>query len=163
MKDAQIPELSVQEISDCISQAASSARSRFPKLLHSPGDEFNRVFNFMMRDSYMQPHLHPGDEKIERIYLIQGRVATLFFDDRGAVVECTLLEKGGIELIEVPAFTWHTYVMLSDYAVSYETMMGVYRPETWKKLAEWAPKEGSLESLEYLNLLKRKAAGNWPV
>lgn len=157
MNGAQIPELSEQEISDCISQAISSKRARFPKLLHSPGDELNRVFNFMMKDSYMQPHLHPSKEKIEKIYLIQGKIAALFFDDQGAVKECTLLEKGRIELIEVPAFTWHTYVMLSEYAISYETMMGVYSPETWKKMAEWAPQEGSLESLEYLNLLKREA------
>ena len=158
MKDAQIPELSEQEISDCMSQAISSERRRFPKLLHSHGDEFNRVFNFIMQDSYMQPHLHPGDEKIEKIHLIEGKVAALFFDDQGVIKECTLLEKGGTELIEVPAFTWHTYVMLSDHAISYETMMGVYKPETWKKFAEWAPLEASLESLEYLNLLKQEAA-----
>ena len=157
MKGIQIPELSEQEISDGIAQAAGSKRARFPKLLHRPGDEFNRVFNFMMQDSYMQPHLHPGEEKIEQIHLVQGKVAVLFFDDQGAVKECTLLKRGGIELVEVPAFTWHTYVMLSDYAISYETMMGVYNPKTWKKMAEWAPQEGSLESLEYLNLLKREA------
>jgi len=156
MKVGQIPELSEQEISDCISQAASSKRARFPKLMHRPGDEFNRVFNFIMQDSYMQPHLHPGVEKIEKIYLVQGKVAVLFFDDQGAIKECTLLEKGGIELIEVPAFTWHTYIMLSKYAISYETMMGVYKPDTWKKFAEWAPQEGSLEWREYLERLKRE-------
>ena len=157
MKDALIPTLSEREISGYISQAISSKRARFPKLLHSPGDEFNRAFNFIMRDSYMQPHLHPDEEKIEKIHLIQGEVAVLFFNDQGVVKECTLLKKGGIELIEVPAFTWHTYVMLSDYVISYETMMGVYKPETWKKFAGWAPQEGTLGSLEYLDLLKREA------
>lgn len=158
MKDTVIPELSEQDNKDGIAMAASSARRRHPKLLHKPGAEFNRVFNFMMHDSYMQPHLHPGEEKIENIYLVQGKIAALFFDEQGAIKECTLLEKGGIELIAVPAFTWHTYVMLSEHAISYETMMGVYEPSTWKKFAPWAPPEDSPASSTYLNFLKEAAA-----
>lgn len=157
MKDAQIPRLSDQEINDGLLSASSSARHRYPKLLHNPGDEFNRVFNFIMQDSYMQPHLHPGDEKIEEIYLIQGKIAVLFFDDQGTVIKLVLLERGRIEYVEIPAFTWHTYVMLSESAISYETMMGRYEPKTWKEFAEWAPSENSPESFTYLNFLKEEA------
>lgn len=158
MQDAKIPQLSEQEINDGILGASSSARCRHPKLLHNPGDEFNRVFNFTMQDSYMQPHLHPGEEKIEKIYLIQGKIAVLFFDNQGAVIELVLLEKGGTEYVKVPAFTWHTYVMLSEYAISYETMMGKYEPKTWKEFAGWSPPENASESLVYLNFLKEEAA-----
>ena len=125
--------------------------------MHKHGDEFNRVFNFMMQDSYMQPHLHPGEEKIENIHLIEGRVAALFFDDIGKITRCTILEKGGLELIEVPAFTWHTYIMLTERAITYETMMGIYKPETWKRFAEWAPQEDTVESVAYLTFLKQEA------
>jgi cupin fold WbuC family metalloprotein len=158
MSDVQIPPLSDQEMDDGIIQARNSDRKRSPKLLHKQGDEFNEVFNFMMHDSYMQPHLHAGAEKIEHIYLIKGRIAALFFDDAGEVKQCVILETGGTELIVVPAFTWHTYVMLTDYVVTYETMMGVYKPETWKEFAKWAPREDSLESLDYLALLKREVS-----
>jgi len=113
-----------------------------------------------MHDSYMQPHLHPGVEKIERIYLIRGKVAALFFDEQGAVNACTVLEVGGNTLIEVPAFTWHTYVMLSEYAITYETMMGVYEPSTWKQYADWAPAENSLEGRAYLDALKATIKSN---
>jgi cupin fold WbuC family metalloprotein len=156
IKDTNFPVLSVQEIQDGLILAARSEKRRHPKLLHSPGDEFNCVFNFMMRDSYMQPHLHPGVEKIEKIYLIQGRAAAVFFNNKGEMIKCTVLEKGGVDLIEVPAFTWHTYVMLTDTVVTYETMMGVYQPETWKQFAEWAPQEGTIECNKYLDLLKSK-------
>jgi cupin fold WbuC family metalloprotein len=158
MKGSQIPQLSDQEINDGLLSARSSARHRHPKLLHNPGDEFNRVFNFIMQDSYMQPHLHPGDEKIEEINLVQGKIAVLFFGDQGAVTELVLLQKGGIECVKIPAFSWHTYVMLSENAISYETMMGRYEPKTWKVFAEWAPPEKSPESLTYLNFLKEEAA-----
>lgn len=156
MESIQIPQLSEQEIQDGLLQANSSIRRRYPKILHNPGDEFNRVINFMMQDSYMQTHLHPGVEKIEKIYLLQGKIATLFFDDQGIVKECTVLEKGGIEMIEVPAFTWHTYVILSDHAITYETMMGKYEPQTWKEFSNSAPLENSSESLLYLNQLKEE-------
>lgn len=154
MVHSEIPQLSEREIQDCLSLADASERRRYPKLLHRPGDEINRVFNFMMSDSYMQPHLHPGEEKIELIYLVRGIVAVLFFDDHGKVKKSTVLKKGGLERIKVPAFTWHTYVMLTDYAVTYETMKGVYEPITWKNFAGWAPKEGATESVGYLDSLK---------
>jgi cupin fold WbuC family metalloprotein len=162
MKDSSIPQLSEWEIEDGLIQARNSPRNRHAKILHKPGDEFNRVFNFIMDDSYMQPHLHPGEEKIEKIYLIQGKIAALFFDERGALKECTFLEKGGTELIEVPAFTWHTYVMLSNHVITYETMMGIYEPETWKNFALWAPIENCVESVTYLNFLKNEVAKELP-
>ena len=155
MSHNEIPKLSEQEVEDFLKLADGSEKRRYPKLLHSPGDEFNRVFNFMKRNSYMQPHLHPGEEKIEKIYIVRGKVAALFFDDQGSVETCTVLEIGGVDHIEVPAFTWHTYVMLTDCAVTYETMMGVYDPSTWKKFAGWAPQEGTSECVAYLDSLKR--------
>ena len=151
MKSADIPQLSEQEINDGLLRAASSTRWRYANVLHEPGDEFNRVFNFIMQDSYMQPHLHPGVEKIEKIYLIRGKIAVLFFDDQGAVKNGVVMEEGGVGNVEVPAFTWHTYVMLSDYAITYETMMGVYDPKTWKEFAQWAPPENSSRVPTYLN------------
>ena len=155
-----IPKLSGSEITEGLQQADKSARRRYPKILHNPGDEFNRVINFMMGDSYMQPHLHPGAEKIEKIYLIQGKLATFFLNDQGEIIQCTVLEKGGVEMIEVPAFTWHTYVMLSVSVVTYETMMGKYEPQTWKEFFEIAPPEDSPQSNDYLQNLKSEAK-NW--
>ena len=116
MENNQIPILNSSEIKDGINKANASERRRFPKILHNPGDEFNRVVNFMMNDSYMQPHLHPGEEKIEKIYIIEGKLAVFFFNDNGEIIKTTILEKGGTEMIAVPAFTWHTYAMLTDYA-----------------------------------------------
>ncbi len=158
MEKTEIPQLTEAEITEGLSKANTSERRRHPKILHNPGDEFNRVINFMMGDSYMQTHLHPGVEKIEKIYLIQGKIATLFFDDKGSITKCTILEKGKTEMIEVPAFTWHTYVMLSDAAVTYETMMGKYDPVTWKEFAKIAPQENTPESIAYLAELKAAAA-----
>ena len=48
----------------------------------------------MMEDTYMQPHLHPGAEKVEKMYLIQGKFAVLLFNEKGDVEKVSILEKG---------------------------------------------------------------------
>ena len=99
MKETGIPELSTTEIHEYIQKAASSKRRRYPRILHNPGDEFNRVINFMMEDSYMQPHLHPGKEKIEKMYLVRGSFAVIFFNDNGKVENVCVLEMGQCEML----------------------------------------------------------------
>ena len=155
MANFQIPILSEQENQRLLSEAVISEKRRTVKILHQKGDEFNHVFNFICDDSYMHPHLHPGDEKIENIHILKGSCAVIYFDDAGNPFHATLLGGGGSSIIKVPAFTWHTYVMLTDLVVTYETMLGVYQPDTWKRLATWAPSEGSETSLQYLNQLKQ--------
>jgi cupin fold WbuC family metalloprotein len=93
-------------------------------------------------------------EKIEKIYILEGRLAVFFFDDAGEITKTTILEKGGIGMIAVPAFTWHTYAMLTEYAITYETMMGKYDPQTWKDFFTIAPAENTKESIEYLKRLQ---------
>ena len=102
----------------------------------------------------MHPHLHPDDEKIEKMHLIDGSFALILFDDNGNVEKTIVLEKGNRDFVAVPAYTWHTYVMLSQEVIIYETMDGIYEPSTWKKMASWAPSENSDESLAYLENLK---------
>jgi len=107
----------------------------------------------------MQPHFHPHEEKIEGIEAIQGKLAVLFFNDKGEVIKSVILEKKGDEesRVDVPGFAWHTYIVLSDTAVTYETMKGVYDPKTWKEMAPWAPLENTPESQGYLDFLKKEA------
>ncbi len=153
-----IPKLSKQEIEKYVSRAKNSERRRALKILHKPGAEFNEAVNFMLSDSYMQPHRHPSPEKIEKILVLQGKIGQIFFDDSGKIKKCVLLEAGGNDYVEIPAFAWHTYVIFSDYAVTYETMTGVYDPATWKESAKWAPQENTAASAAYLESLKRSCA-----
>ena len=158
MTAEKIPELSSDEVSLYFSVAKNSERCRSPKIMHKQGDYHNRVFNFILEDSYMHPHLHPSEEKIEKMYLLDGSFALITFDDDGEVTNTYVLAKDGRESIDVPAFTWHTYVMLTKEVIVFETMEGVYNPSTWKKMAPWAPSENTLEAPAYLEMLKSKVA-----
>jgi len=156
MTAEKIPELSSDEVSLYFSVAKNSERCRSPKIIHKQGDYHNRVFNFILEESYMHPHLHPSEEKIEKMYLLDGSFALITFDDDGEVTNTYVLAKDGRESIDVPAFTWHTYVMLTKEVIVFETMEGVYNPSTWKKMAPWAPSENTLEAPAYLERLKSK-------
>ena len=146
----EIPKLLESDYQTHFELAANSIRKRSPKILHKKRAYFNEVFNFILKDSYMHPHLHPGKEKVEKMYLISGSFALILFDESGQISKKIILEEGKLDFVEVPAFTWHTYVMLAERVVIYETMEGIYNPETWKNLASWAPKESSDEAEAYL-------------
>lgn len=152
----EIPNLLNKDIDSYFESAANSDRRRSPKILHNKGDYHNKVFNFILEDSYMHPHLHPDKEKIEKMHLIKGSFALILFNEVGHITQKIILEEGKLDFIEVPAFTWHTYVMLSDEVIIYETMEGIYDIDTWKKMASWAPKENSLDASKYLEMLKYK-------
>ena len=156
MNTELVPCLSADEIKYYFLEAEKSERKRFPKILHNRGDYYNRVVNFVLEESYMQPHMHPGDEKIEKMFLVEGSFALVLFDNNGGIFDSIILESGGRESIDVPAFTWHTYIMLTEKVVIYETMEGIYEPSTWKEMAPWAPLENTLEALHYLSFLKNK-------
>ena len=139
--------------------ASSSTRRRTHKILHAQGAYDNKVFNIMMNNSYMTPHMHPSKEKIEYIYLIEGLLDILLFSEDGSIISRQCLNPTGrICSFVVPSYTWHGYVVNSDYAITFETMKGVYSEETWKTLAPWAPKEASIDAQEYLLALKNISA-----
>jgi len=156
MRDSEVPVLLNDELKIHFELATNSIRNRSPKILHKKGAYLNQVFNFILKDSYMHPHLHPGKEKIEKMYLIKGSFALILFNEVGQITQKIILEEGKLDFIEVPAFTWHTYVMISDEVIIYETMEGIYEIDTWKKMASWAPKENSIDAENYLEILKNQ-------
>ena len=134
-------------IKNMFEKAKESERKREAFVIHKKGDYHNKVFNFMLNGTYMQPHLHPGREKIEHIYVVVGEIIVFLFDDDGIIKSSNLLSK--TQIIEIPAYTFHTYLIMTDQVITYETMDGVYDPKTWKKMAAWAPEENTKKALIY--------------
>jgi len=55
---------------------------------------------------------------------------------------------------EIPPNTWHTVIALESGSVLLEVKAGPFDPSLPKDLAFWAPEEGSVVSLSYLDQLK---------
>lgn len=153
-----LDQLTKDEIASYFMRAEESPRLRAHKILHEPGAYENAVFNFMCKGTYMKPHLHPGKEKIEHINVLAGRLVIFYFNDQGEVIFKKSISADDEEnLIIVPAYTWHTYLMLADQVLTYETMDGVYDPKTWKHHPDWAPDEDSLQRQNYFDHLRNEA------
>ena len=125
----------------------------FPFIINKKGDEFNQVFNFILDDSYMKPHMHPDKNMIEKMHLISGSFKLIIFDEKGKPKKTYDIDDKNSR-VEVPGYTWHTYVMTSKSTIIFETMMGKYNPSTWKRMPDWAPDENSKNSSGYLQKLK---------
>lgn len=150
----KIPDLTTKDKKIYFNQAKISERKRSPYIIHKRGDQFNQVFNFILEDSYMQPHLHPKSFMIEKMHLIKGSFKLIFFNNNGDPEKIFNIKKPG-QRIQVPAFTWHTYIMTSKSTIIFETMMGIYDPKTWKETPNWAPDEKSKKAQEYFKNLKK--------
>ena len=155
-----IPVLKKAETDKFLRLAYRSVRRRVPKVLHKKGAYVNKVFNFLLQDTYMHPHLHSAAEKTEEITLIEGEIGLVFFSDTGEVIKSSVLSIETDNRVAVPPWTWHTYVVLSDHAITFELMRGRYNARTWKHLADWAPSEGCDGADQYLVSLKRAVHGN---
>ena len=115
-KKKSVPDLDSNEIKNLYESAKKNYRKRYPKILHSHGDYLNKVFNFLIAGTYMQPHLHPSEEKIEKMTVIEGEICVLFFNNVGQIIKKNYLNSKHKKNLSVPAFSWHTYIVTSSKA-----------------------------------------------
>jgi cupin fold WbuC family metalloprotein len=128
-----------------IAKAKDAPRKRANFNLH-PGltDPVQRLCIAMEPETYVRPHRHSDTASWEVLLILRGSLALLLFDDKGAVLERTVLSAGGpITAIEFPQDTWHVPVSLEPGTVVFEIKQGPYKPIAEINSASWAPAEGN--------------------
>ncbi len=137
-------------------QASKSPRRRQHLNLHAtPADPCQRFINFLWRDSYIRPHRHMIDPKLETLIALQGVFGCIAFDEQGSVVRLERLAAGsGCPVIVIEPTEWHTVVALSETAALLETKAGPFDPATAKEYAPWAISEQEENASVYLNKLQ---------
>ena len=69
-------------------QAKSSRRARASfNLHHSFEEKCQRLLNAVGIDSYIQPHRHLLDPKVETLIAVQGLFAVITFDNAGKILK----------------------------------------------------------------------------
>lgn len=141
-------------------RAKNSPRKRIHENLHFDySDSCQRLFNAIEPNSYIQPHRHLTDSKVELLIAVRGSMVFVTFDDDGKILEVIPF---GINLrnskpwaigLEVYPEKWHTVIALEPGSILLEVKAGPFDPSQPKDLAPWAPIEGSENVRNYMRNL----------
>lgn len=113
-----------------------------------------RMLNFLQPGTYIRPHKHPVEHAIESIYVHEGAIDFVIFDDAGATEHVEKLRaKSPRCLIDIEPGIWHTFLVRDEDTVLFETKKGPYDAQTDKAFAEWAPPEESDEVPDFMERL----------
>ncbi len=139
--------------------ARKSPRLRQHRNLHSSHkDSCQRLLNAMEPDSYIPPHCHNADPKIELFIVLRGTLLLITFFDNGQIRNVLKMVPQTATLgAELPPDVWHTVISLEPGSVFMEVKPGPFVPSAAKVMAPWAPKEETLAVQPYLEKLVRQA------
>ena len=151
-------------IASLTENARQSSRFRQHCNIHkSYDDPCQFLFNAIEANSYIHPHRHSLDPKVEYLVAIRGYFALVTFFDDGNI---QYIDHFGSEAYQndqrvgfgvvVPPEIWHTVIALAPDSVLIEAKSGPFSINTAKELAQWAPKDGSDEATFFLLELKSK-------
>lgn len=147
--------INTELIQETIQKAQKSQRKRMNYNFHELHETYQRFLNVLCKGTYVRPHRHKEPPKAETFLVLEGEIAFFIFDDVGNIQSSIRLgynhnNKG----IDIQPGVWHSIVCVSEYAVCFEGKHGPYDPNTDKEFASWAPKENTLDAMEYLKTLE---------
>jgi cupin fold WbuC family metalloprotein len=136
-------------LSDLTTIAQAAPRLRMNRNLHANHSAVvQRLFIAMEPGTYVRPHRH--NHSWELLLPLSGAFSVVIFDDKGEELERFVLGANGLNIVEMPAGTWHSVAALESGSVIFEVKEGPYIPTTAAEFAEWAPVEGSLDAVEFV-------------
>jgi cupin fold WbuC family metalloprotein len=116
-------------------QARQSPRLRANSNLHRElSDPIQRLAIAMEPDTLILPHRHPHTWEV--LTPLRGRFIVLVFNDRGRVVERTVLGEDSAA-VEIPAGGWHAVLSRDTGGVIFEVKHGPYVPIADEDIAGW--------------------------
>jgi cupin fold WbuC family metalloprotein len=120
-------------------------------------DRLHEMLMAFSGETYIRPSLHIDKE--ESIFFLEGYGTYFFFDSNGTVtrqVRLGPMVSGRSFYCRVPANTYHSLVVESDYILVKETTSGPFsRDDT--RFADWAPDGSDHEAVRlYVDSLRKK-------
>jgi cupin fold WbuC family metalloprotein len=163
-KDVEL--ISEKHIAFLKEQVAQNPLKRARICLHKdPSDLLHGMLIVHAEGAYIRPHRHSFSEELTLI--IEGEGDLVFFDNAGTVTHVEQVSSkgdGGIFLVRLSPFVWHTFLLRTSFLVSYESLLGPFSSKNSER-ASWSPVEGTPECKIYcqdleqkINLLRRKEA-----
>lgn len=152
-----IKKIDPNRIKECLDNARKSPRKRSHFNLHDQlEDPVQRLCIALTEGTYVRPHQHPASNKWELLLAIQGTSILVIFDSKGEIIEhFEISPSGSMSAIEMPPNTWHTLFPAGKESVVMEIKEGPYTPAQPEHFASWAPEEGSAETSDFLNKIRK--------
>ena len=165
--DNKVTIITTDSLNQLAEQAEKSERKRIMHLFHQGNWEHaHRMLNALSPKTYIQPHRHNNKYESEGFVILLGKIAVLIFTNKGKVdfEQSVILEPGAKNIgVDIKPNTWHSIIVLKN-SVLYEVKGWPnegYKKENAKEFAPWAPKEGTPESIKYLNALEKIIANKF--
>ena len=113
------------------------------------------MVNALTPGTYIRPHSHTGAGRSEVCIALLGAAAVLTFDEAGEVLErCVIRPGSALVGVEIPPGVVHTLIALEPVTTLYEVHQGPYDAATHKRLAGWAPEEGTAAGAAWLEKMR---------
>jgi cupin fold WbuC family metalloprotein len=92
-------------------------------------------------DSYVRPHRHQQDPKVETLIAIRGRFLLVTFTEQGEIKEVIPFHSEKYEAsndsgvgVEIQVGTWHTIIATEPHSILLEVKAGPFNLELSKSL-----------------------------
>lgn len=141
-------------------EASASPRRRSHQNWHDPdADTVQRFLVHMQAGTYVRPHCHTQQQRVETTLLLDGGADLILFDETGTVIKRVELSAGGDQRgVELAPGDWHSF-HVPDRATLFEVKQGPYDPALDKCFAQWAPPEDSKLAARMQQFLARARVG----
>ena len=147
--------LSESDLKRGLKASRESPRLRMILPVHREQEaDVQRLVNFLQPGSYIRAHLHPRDHASESIVILQGSIRFFTFDDNGKILTDHVLTSTPVPaVLDIEPGVWHTFLVLEEDTVLFESKKGPYDKEADKTFASWAPEEGSGKAKVWMDRL----------
>ncbi len=123
-------------------EAETRPRRRSHRNWHaSATDAVQRFFVHLLPGTYVRPHCHGIDRRVETTLLLDGDLDLLHFDRDGVLSERIALRRGAVLGVQIDPQDWHSFHVRAPSTL-FEVKAGPYDQDTDKRFADWAPAEG---------------------
>jgi len=116
----------------------------------TPSDNLHEMFIVHMSGCYVRPHKHIG--KVESIFVLEGEVDIVLFDEGGQVTSAHRMAapgSGSVFFQRLAKPVYHTLIIRSDFVVFHEITEGPFRRED-TIFPRWAPEAEGWEATKYI-------------
>lgn len=155
----QIVKVGRKDIQLLKGRAQGNKRKRIRLCAHkNVKDNLHEMFIVHTKGTYVRPHKHLN--KTESLYVIEGSVNIIVFDDEGNIIKALRMgnySSGNEFYLRIPGSYYHTMLIKSEFLVFHEITTGPFKKSD-TIFPPWSPNETDSNAIkEFMDWLSHSA------